>query len=105
MCANSFFTEKPYVVDVNPRVNGSTGFQLAMVFVRKKKGFTVGCHRDGNNISCTLDELIEKLENISQGMAVLISVDPNKESLQCGIQVFADSVETCEDIFRQIENY
>ena len=97
-----YFAENPYVVDINPRVNGSTALQLSMLFVHKTKGFTVGSYRKGIYLILALDDLIQKLENISTGMAVLVYALPKEEGLECGIRVYADNLESCNEIFMLI---
>ena len=89
-------------MDINPRVNESTALQLSMPFVHNTKGFTVGSYRKGIYLILALDDLIEKLENISTGLAVLVYALPKEEGLEYGIRVYADNLESCNDIFMLI---
>ena len=52
----------------------------------------------------SLEKVIDKIENVCKGMAVLISALPNEKGYNCAIKVFADSAEMVEDVYSQIES-
>ena len=97
--------DKPYVVDINPRINDSSTLQLSTSHLRQKKGFTVGVHRRGVVVKePSLEKVTEKVDGISNGMAVVLSAIPQEvEMFACGVSVYSHSVEMCYDIFQQLE--
>ena len=85
--------DKPYVVDINPRINGSSTLQLSTSHLHQKKGFTVGVHRRGVIIKePSLEKVMEKENEISKGMAVILSaIAQEGDRFTCGVSVYSHS--------------
>ena len=65
----------------------------------------VGVHRRGVIIKeSSLEKVRDKVDGISNGMAVVVSAVPQEgESFTCGVSVYSQSEEICFDIFQQLE--
>ena len=74
--------------------------------MKDRKGYSVGSYRRKIFIrDISLEKLIDKLENISNGTVVLACATPKENGFSCGIRVYSYSLKMCDDIFAQIEDF
>lgn len=92
---------KHYVIDINPRLNGST----PMVLVSKvmgAQGWDAGIFLSGIKFQGTLAELITAIENVNGGKMMLFGVYEAEGYLNCNIGVWGKTTPEAEEVFKQV---
>ena len=97
-------SDRLYVVDLNPRINGSTPF-LLMFQTMRERGLAAGCYYSSVEYAGPGDALIEATRpRRRQEEIVLLSYieGPNSDTTECHVAVFAETLDACQRIFRRV---
>jgi hypothetical protein len=90
-----------HVVDLNPRINGSTPF-LLLSEAMQERGFSVGSYHPGVSCAGSQAELLERTQRCRSGEAVVLSCVDGGESVRGHIAAFAESAEGCRRVLREV---
>lgn len=89
---------KQYVIDINPRILGSTPLMLAS-YELQKHGWEVGIFLTGVIIKdATTETLIEKADDVQNGEMIIYSMVKRENAVACQIGVFAKTLAECKAI-------
>lgn len=90
-----------YVIDINPRLNGSTSFLLASPLMASY-GYDAGIFHIKKTFTGTLSEAIEAVENVTDGKMMLFGAYEEDGVLTCSIGAWSTSIDEAYDVINQV---
>ncbi len=94
-----------YLVDLNPRLNGSTSFALLAVMMAKNLEMSKSIFKLSTGFDCSSEDLVKKASSINETnvgrVVIMASADENKKCYAT-VAVFGDSMKLVEKLYTRL---
>lgn len=97
-------SDRLYVIDLNPRINGSTPF-LLMFLAMRDRGLSAGRYYAGVHYEGNAGALLEAAERprANEEIVVLSYFEsPDTDTTECHVAVFGETLTACRQTFRRL---